>query len=52
MSGSVARVFCVVSLLLVLALATACASQHPVQCDTKLEAINPAHSKVAPEAKK
>ena len=52
MSGSVARAFSVVSLLLVLALACACASQHPVRCDSKLEAINPPHSKLTPEAKK
>lgn len=52
MSGSVARALCGISLLLVLALASACASHHRVRCDSHLEAINPPHPKLAPEAKK
>jgi hypothetical protein len=52
MSGSIPKTFCAISLLLVLALASACASHHPVRCDSKLEAINPPHAKLAPEAKK
>ena len=52
MSGSITKTFCAISLLLALALASACASRHPVRCDSKLEAINPPHPKLAPEAKK
>lgn len=52
MTGSTIKAFWVVSLLVVLALASACASQHPVRCDSRLVAINPSHPKLAPEAKK
>lgn len=46
------KAFCAVALLLALTLASACASHHPVRCDSKLEAINPPHPKLTPEAKK
>lgn len=52
MRASNMKAFCAVSLFLALTLASACASHHPVRCDTKLEAINPPHPKLTPEAKK